>query len=117
MHNQGYRSKSGNTLQVEGCYFSECPTITPSYDSFRRKYRRLPLSRILSLERLCLSLEGLLLSLARLWSWNSTKYFSAQLYCQKPISHLMCKSFQLGQPDSYKEVKEKRRWHGWHRLV
>jgi hypothetical protein len=29
----------------------------------------------------------------------------------------MCKSFQLGQPDSYREVKEKRGWHRWHRLV
>src|SRR5271168_4234178 len=102
MHNQGYGSKSGSTLQVEGCYFSERPTITPSYASFRRKYRRLPLSRILSLEGLCLSLEDLLLSLERLWFWNSTKYFSAQLYYQKLISHLMCKSFQLGQPDSYR---------------
>ena len=67
-------------------------TATMSHRRFRRKHRRSPLSRILSLERLFLSLEHLSLSLERLWFWNLRKYFSAQLYRQKSISHLPGKS-------------------------
>src|SRR5438876_6270618 len=47
---------------------------------YRRKYRRLLLTRILSLEAP--------------WFWNFRKYFSAQLYRQKMISYLLLKTFQ-----------------------